>query len=303
MRLKTKYKQISKFTKLFETCTISNINKILKFKRSKWKKDFKLISLKSLNYSIKILKNYRINEKSRYLKFVAQQRNYFFKNIKRNSKHFLLNIKKNTKKPLNLTLLLFKFSPLTPQLLTNSFYFNAKLNSLVSKKLIRYSIFRKEFPVLLKSLNFLYDNNITTTFFNNQIYKYKKQSFINFFILPFYNLSILLWKLGLFPSTYLADQYIYQNKILINSKIVNSSYFLKTGDIISFHQNIFKEYKLYKHLEINSRYILLNSIIEIDLYTSSIIIIKGVELLHDYDLQLLSYENINFNNFLNYIKY
>lgn len=301
MRLKTKYKQILKFTKLFEMCTVSNVIKILNFKHSKWQKDFKLILLKDLHFSLKILKNYRAKEKSKNFKKLLKQNFFLFLRLKQTLKTNLLNKKKENDTSLKMLSL---FKPLiTKRSFSSSLYFNDKLNSLVSKKLTRYSIFKKEFSSLIRSLKFLYDNSINTLFFNRQLYKYKKQSFINFFVLPFYHLSVLLWKVGIFASTYLVDQYIYQNKILINFKTIKASCFLKTGDIISFQQNIFKEYKLSKHFSVNSRYILLNSILEVDLYTGSIIIIKGVELLHDYDLQILMYENINFNNFLNYIKY
>lgn len=102
-----------------------------------------------------------------------------------------------------------------------------------------------------------------------------------------YQLDVLLWKLGFFKNSYQARQFIYNGLISINTKIVYSKQKnLKSGDIIeikNFQTNLnFSDLKEIK-----------NSFLEMDYYTSTVIVLKPLKNLSRKDLTCNVKDNIS----------
>jgi len=218
MRLYRKYKQLLKFNTLFKFCAAKYYKRLIKFKRSKWKKNFRIRFLKKLR------KLFKKQKKARFF--------YRQLNKKRDTKSRDDVLKRFNYKPrkLNPRYKFFKRS-------------NFRLNFLKPRKMIKYKQRKKQSLILLRSLRFFFDNNVKLSFFKNNDFLFKKSSFVNFFALPFFDLKIFLWKIGLFKSSYLAEQYILQNKIKLNNNIIKNSVLLKQGDIVLLSYDLIKEYR------------------------------------------------------------
>jgi ribosomal protein S4 len=119
---------------------------------------------------------------------------------------------------------------------------------------------------------------------------------------PEFRLNILLWRLNIFDSSCQATQAIHDKKILVNDKVVGSNFLLSKGDII------FLKLKCYRH-NVNLKKSRLNfsptdvilSFVEIDYYSSHIVIIKSLENLGHDDLRFIRSESFNLKKIKDYI--
>jgi ribosomal protein S4 len=106
-----------------------------------------------------------------------------------------------------------------------------------------------------------------------------------------YRIDVLLWNLKLFTSTYEAIQNINYGNILVNGVIVKSNIFLKKGDIITSTKPVNLISKNFSKKSFSKKF---NSMIEIDFYTNSIIIVKDfTETTYlDFTLMFTEYMNV-----------
>ena len=176
--------------------------------------------------------------------------------------------------------------------------FNHLLLNLRFDRYKKLKLFYKEGLYLKRALTLFFDNNVSTYAFKRlAFFARNKLSFnekqIQCLIQPFFYLEILLWKLGLFESSYHALQSMHNGFILVDNKQVFTSKVLTIGSVITFT----------KKIKLSSYYSksFLCSLIEIDLYTQQIIMVKSLKNLTEYDVALLIPELVSLPAFFNYI--
>lgn len=296
--------------------------RILKFKRTKWKK------IKSrIFYSIK---QYRIYKKRlislRFGKFLNNIR--FFKKQIHNqnlflSTHFLTFLKKlkffliskkykKLKRNLKYKLKFFFNKPFYQKhqyfkKCFRLFFFNYKTLKLSNKYHTRYKFMFKNMLFMKCTILKYYAGCFRVPFFKKQptsiIYKTR---LANTFIKPELRLDIFLWRLKFFSSPYLARFAIQKKLILINDFIINKIFdkhyyklFLNKNDIISLNSNLKYTYKKNLNMYLTSLY--LPTFLEFDYYTNTIILLKSITTLNFKDINSILKEPLCVYQFRNYI--
>jgi ribosomal protein S4 len=121
-------------------------------------------------------------------------------------------------------------------------------------------------------------------------------------IYPIYRLDSFLSKLKFFITSFQARQAINNSIVLINNKSVSSNYFLKKKDIISFKTDTFFDFfffrSIFKAFSHGQQFF---SFCEFCPYTKTIVIIKSVDNLSDFDFLLLNLNYFDYKKFLTYI--
>lgn len=113
-------------------------------------------------------------------------------------------------------------------------------------------------------------------------------TYLKIVVKPEYKLDILLWRLGFFRSSYQTCQAINEKRVYVNSICVKKSTFLRKGDIVTF--NPFRKQDNFVIQKVKSSFLKSQSIltfVEVDYYSSSIIIIKDLDDLGLEDLYLI----------------
>jgi len=158
--------------------------------------------------------------------------------------------------------------------------------------------------VLLKnSFYSFYDNAITTTYYKKLINKTKQfcftSLFFKVFFKPLFFIDILLWKTNFCSSTYEVRQLLNSKQILVNTKIIQSNYVVKKGDVI-----IIKPSYIIKHLAFEKSYMLelFSLFFEIDYYTNTIIVLKDFTTLSSSDFNSVMFDTVQLKMFIDYIK-
>jgi len=114
---------------------------------------------------------------------------------------------------------------------------------------------------------------------------------------PEYRIDILLFRAGFFDSPFLAKRGLQSNQIYLNSNVkVHFLLNLVKGDLIFFSglKKIFFQNKLKDS-------ILFFSFFEIDYYTNTIIIVKGLNDLNEKDFLLLTRDLYNVLDLKDYL--
>ena len=161
-----------------------------------------------------------------------------------------------------------------------------------------------------KTINLLFntfDQSISNTSFRKTILDLKASHetldiYRQVLLKPEFNLSILLWRLHFFSSSFQASQAIYDKKVQVNNKFVGSNFLLSRGDIISVTlkcHNINMNIKKSK-LNFSSSDTIL-SFVEIDYYSNTIVIVRGLEDLTQTDFYFIRPEFCNVKKIKDYI--
>lgn len=147
------------------------------------------------------------------------------------------------------------------------------------------------------ALSTLFDTQFSTRFYKKNLTLLKENG-TNFRLitLPFFRIDILLWKCGLFRSSFEAIQKIEQGVVNINFKTIRNVNFLKKGDIITFSDSSFIKYSKFE-----SKIPFLYSLLEIDYYSNTLVILKGNEELVQEDVFTLLNTSLSINLFKNYL--
>lgn len=290
MRLTSIYNTQKKALQLPERINL----KFLKFKRIKWKQlKFRIVSEKRLKYRIlKILKKVRIknNRKKPFYKKIK----VFSNNLKKKDafylkkKHYRL---KWNKRPI---LGFLRYSRYFKRNNSNNKIKSKRVNNLFifCKKLDRIKKYHKMCLGTYHSYNCFYNgamkSNQISKLFTFDKDKEFIRSFLKCMIKPILRLDILLWNLNFVSSVFHAKEFIRKRFVKVNDKVVNYSFFLKKGDIITFSDNVNKKnFCVRKNMEnLSKNYVLLN-FFEIDFYTHTIIIVKDLSFLTYKDITLL----------------
>ena len=152
----------------------------------------------------------------------------------------------------------------------------------------------------------LFENSISVTFFKkNLLLKNKlflKDIFLYNLVYPNYRLDSFLSKLRFFTTSFQAQQVINSSVVLINNKKIASNYFLKKKDIISFSDGTFSDFFFFRHIiKSFSHSQQLFSFCEFCPYTKTIVIIKDINNLSEFDFLLLNLNSFDYKKFLTYI--
>jgi len=165
---------------------------------------------------------------------------------------------------------------------TNFFKLSKKLKFLIKKK----KIFKTNL-IYTKNIKLLLDNSIKLRKIKKSINLEKDLNFRNIFkkilIKSEYRIDVLLYRLKIFNNIFDARKYISTKGVLINNELIYFNKTLKKGDLLNFEKLL---YSLKKNIKVNveSPYIL--PFIEVDFYTSQLIIIKNLSELSEEDLLL-----------------
>jgi len=222
--------------------------------------------------------------------------------------------KKNTLSNFPLRILKFKKSKWKKKIL--SFNLNSKNNKIKFVNFLRiinsfkkWNKIRSVFKLGLSiktSICSLFENSINIKFFKRNLLLKNKLFFKNIFlynlIYPIYRLDSFLSKLKFFTTSFQARQAINNSIVLINNKSVSSNYFLKKKDIISFKTDTFFDFfvfrSIFKAFSHSQQFF---SFCEFCPYTKTIVIIKSLDNLSDFDFLLLNFNSFDYKKFLTYI--
>lgn len=245
----------------------------------RFQKKYKFLNLQSHNKSIdiptRVLKFRRTKWSSLVSSFKKRKRLQFFV-------FFKAFIKKRTKaKTVKQFKRLFffngnlkKFNAFKP--VKRLSFFNSKLQ-IPLKKWERYYQRYKTALEVKKYYYQLYDLNLLFKPMKKRLFSSRGVTdYVDFLqsVMQFeFRLDIFLWRLRIFKTSYQAGLFINHNFVRVNSKIVRSNYVLNRGDIISFDGKI----NFFSNLKRLKKTLLLNSFLEIDYYTNSIVLLSSVK--------------------------
>jgi len=310
MRIINKYKNVNDFKILPTNLSL----RVLRFKRTKWE----LLKNKIIIFNRKRLKLLLLKKKiSRfYLSYLTTKSNvkkknliYFFGKFKLKLNNLLKHLLPLNKLKLCKNLKFWQ---------TISFCRLLKLISKKSKFLLKCNknkskgILIKGFLNILKKKNLYkkwsrinfcfkkvlglkllifqhFDNNMSVKIFRKSLH-YKNSLYKDFVLQVLvkneFRLDILLWRLNMFISSYHARVFMNNHYVLVNSKTIFGTYYLNKGDVISF-SNVFS-LKTHATSRLRNKSIL--SFVEIDYYSSTIVILNSWKSLSEEHLLLLDYK-------------
>lgn len=119
---------------------------------------------------------------------------------------------------------------------------------------------------------------------------------------PEFKLSILLWRLNLFCSSFQASQAIDEKKVIVNGKPVGNNFSILKGDIIYLITENYKKNTNIRKSEIEfSLSDTVSTFVEIDYYSNLIVVIKDLKNLSEQDLYFIKPEFCNLKKIKDYI--
>jgi ribosomal protein S4 len=151
-------------------------------------------------------------------------------------------------------------------------------------------------------------NKLTTYFDNGFSTKFYKKLFLNtysreytmcsVFVRPEYRLDILLWRLQITSSLYLAEYIIKKKYILVNGRNIGLKYFINEGDIVTITNIKIFNFKNSSTLYIFSQ--LLPPYVEADFYLGQFIILKNWHTFASKDLTFIIRAPLKLSKIKNY---
>jgi ribosomal protein S4 len=182
-----------------------------------------------------------------------------------------------------------------------NFYFNfitikSKVNSWQ-----RLRFFYKETLLMKNVVRKYFDGQFSLTYFKRLFKKPRTRCFTlaSVFIRPEFRLDILLWRLKIFSSVFLAKIAIRNKQITVNGLNKNFDFYLTKGDIIKF--SLIKTYTLKKYFLKYFKIIFIPSFIELDFYTNTIIVLKSFNNFKIEDFSSVIKEPLCLHKFKNYM--
>lgn len=298
-------------------------NRILNFKRTKWKKIksrilytnrqykwYKKIVfsskfsnfLKSVTFLKKKVRSKALNLNKKFIRFLKQVKRFLIAKKYKNFRHKLnQRMKGFESNPLYVTVNYFKDC-------FNLFFLDQRRLEASHKYHLRYRFFFKNRLLMKSSVLKYYYGCFNIKFFKKAPFAaLYKDNVACTFLKPEFRLDILLWRLKFFSSPYLA-RFAFQNKqILLNSgcclnKVIKKHYykiFLKKGDLVSFTPNF--KYKYRAHLKSYAKNFYLPTTLEFDYYTNTIVLLKDLEELNFKDITSILKEPLALYQFRNFL--
>lgn len=157
------------------------------------------------------------------------------------------------------------------------------------KRLTRTSSYHKEQVMLMNEVAMTTDRTVKVRDLKSTLKQYGGDSLRNLtygLLLNYeFRLDILLWKLGIFQSSFQAYQSIQERLVTVNNKICVSTKFLQLGDIISVNKH--KNAKFVRSKEVSTISEIFRPFVESDVYCNNFVIVKNLTELGDDDFRLL----------------
>ena len=182
-----------------------------------------------------------------------------------------------------------------------AFFFNfvATISKVNSWQRLRF--FYKESLLMKNAVRKYFDGRFSISYFKKFLKKPRTRCFTlaSTFIRPEFRLDILLWRLKVFSSVFLAKFAIRNKQILVNGVIKNFEFFLGEGDVIKFSQ--IKMYNLKKYFLKYFKVIFIPSFIELDFYTNTIVVLKNFNHFKIKDFSSVIKEPLSLHKFKHYI--
>ena len=182
-----------------------------------------------------------------------------------------------------------------------AFFFNfvATISKVNSWQRLRF--FYKESLLMKNAVRKYFDGQFSISYFKKLVKKPRVRSFTlaSLFIRPELRLDILLWRLKIFSSVFLAKFAIRNKQILVNGVTKNFEFFLGEGDVIKFSQ--IKTYNLKKYFLKYFKVIFIPSFIELDFYTNTIVVLKNFNQFKIKDFSSVIKEPLSLHKFKHYI--
>ena len=160
----------------------------------------------------------------------------------------------------------------------------------------RFKKFYKNSLVLKRSLSLFFFGKLLTIDFKkliNQKSKDVQKLWLKILIKPFYLLEVLLCKLGFYTTIFHLRQDLLKKKILVNNQAVGLNFILKKGDLISMPVDISYTSSSFPNF--------LCSMLEVDYYSNSVIILSDLMDLNLESLPIFYSERLDLNQFIDYI--
>lgn len=113
--------------------------------------------------------------------------------------------------------------------------------------------------------------------------------YLKMIVKPEYRLNILIWRLGFFRSSYQACQAINEKRVYVNDRCVSKSTLLCKGDVITFSPSYKQSHLVIQ--KIRDSFLEPQSVLtflEVDYYSNSVVIVKGLSDLSTEDLYLMA---------------
>jgi ribosomal protein S4 len=113
--------------------------------------------------------------------------------------------------------------------------------------------------------------------------------YLKMIVRPEYRLDILIWRLGFFRSSYQACQAINEKRVYVNDRCVGKSTLLRKGDVITFSLSYKQSNFVIQRVKdsfLEPQSVL--TFLEVDYYSNSIVVVKGLSDLSTEDLYLMA---------------
>jgi ribosomal protein S4 len=149
------------------------------------------------------------------------------------------------------------------------------------------------------ALNLFFEHVYSKRRYKRSISGLKKLNdiFRSLFLAPFFRVDVLLWKLQFFKSSYAARQSLIAREILVNGQIP-STLRLKRGDVIELKRINFSQRAALQKFA----FIFLYSVVEVDYYSCTVVVLKDIKETSFLDFILLLREPFAFRRIINYIR-
>lgn len=297
--------------------------RILRFNRPKWKKIQSRINYNLRHYKIykkkivtlkfcKFLKYLILLKKKLFLKkkllkkytFFLKKLNFFL--LTRKYKQLKRNLKLKLKFPFNQPKFFLKKKIFFKKNFKNFFFSFNFIN--ISHFIARSRFFFKNLLYMKSTILKYFNGCFSSKFFKKfTLITSYKSNFLSMFIKPEFRLDILLWRLRIFNSPYLA-RFAFQKKLIfINNNLTFNFYFfkqhfkrcLKGIQLISLHPQL--QFFFKKNLQHFAKSLYLSTFLEVDYYLGNIIILKDLNMLTFKDINSVIKEPLCFYKFKNYI--
>jgi len=272
MRVYKKYKNLTE-----ESFIPLNLSKrVLRFNKTKWLK-IKRIIKKFLRKRAKLYSKKKLKLKKK------EVLNYYFNCVIK--KKLRKTEKTDLKSKVSNLLLFFDFEKKKKKVKKNIFLEKKKLKKKIFFKLttIKMSRFwlktKRYFKKALISKNYYnqrFDFSLSSKYLKKSLFSSKKLDlnfvFQNCLIKPELKLTILLWRLNFFRTSFDTQNFLKKDKVILNNKLwKNENYVLQKGDTILLPKSFNIRYN--KKLKIKSR--LFYNYIDIDFFSNTIVILKS----------------------------
>ena len=179
------------------------------------------------------------------------------------------------------------------RLIHKKFFFDSFLTKVSLRLWYRVEKYYENGRRIKNAVSSMFDRSLTTRYFRKVLILSKKSSSVrhvysSILLKPEFRLDVLLWRLKFFSSSYQACQAIDEHRVVVNGKQVRGNFFLSKGDVISFASTHKLDNLCMRAVKSNTLFSkVILTFVEVDYYSSCIVIVKDLKDLGPEDFYLL----------------